>query len=81
MKILITENQIKLLKEQFLDLIGKFLNDLENINLLSLTYKDYTFNKDIKNIQIALTFLGFNPRTNIDGKFGPITLTALNSFC
>jgi len=80
MKILVTKNQVKLLSEQLLDPIGKFLSDLEKIDVTNLIYKDYKINQDIKNIQIGLTFLGLNPETNIDGKFGPITLDSIRKF-
>lgn len=80
MKIIVTNNQIKYLTEQMLDNVNKFLLDLENLDPSKMKYGNYSFNKEVKMVQIALTFLGLNPETNIDGKFGPVTLKALEKF-
>jgi len=83
MKILITEKQVEILLEQapIKDPIGQFLDELSSIDSLSVTKKDFKYDGQVRILQIALSFLGFDlPKYGIDGKFGPETLKSLNAF-
>lgn len=45
------------------------------------TNKNYTYSKMVENIQIALTFLGYElPKYGVDGYFGPETAAAIVRF-
>lgn len=61
----------------------EFYKTLENIdsNIYQEEAGNYTIQKDVETVQIALDILGYElPRFGVDGKFGPETALAVNKF-
>lgn len=83
MKILITENQYKLLLEQYEG--GQILDNLKNYYKNNMEFKEYPkpipYQKEVEDIQSGLLFLGYSlSNWGIDGKFGPETTQAVIDF-
>lgn len=63
--------------------VEEFYKNLESIdsNVYQESPENYTFQKDVETIQIALDILGYElPKYGVDGKFGPETAKAVNDF-
>jgi len=63
--------------------VGEFYKNLDDINsnIYQESPKNYTFQKDVETVQIALDILGYKlPIFGVDGKFGPETAKAINDF-